>query len=66
MTKYENYHFVAFLSFSVIFFVFLGPTRDGGFCYFFRIFFVFLGLRGFCILYYPPQEDPKAFMPLKG
>ena len=40
-----------FRIFSVFFSYFRGPTRGGGFRDFFRIFFVFPGLRGFWALY---------------
>ena len=41
-----------FVFFRNFFRIFGGETRDGGF---FRIFFVFPGLRGFCILYHPRE-----------
>ena len=40
-----------FCIFSVIFSYFRAPTREGGFCIFLVLFFVFSGFRGFCNLH---------------
>ena len=59
----QNAHFC---NFSVIFSFFFGPTPGWGILSFFRIFFVFPGLRGFCILYHPREISRPHVIPRKG
>ena len=52
--KYKNGHFRGiFVFFRKFFRIFGAQSRGGGFCMFFRNFFVFPALGGFCALYEP-------------